>query len=342
MSSNVGRSQTTKGIWAACHTESRVLVIDCEGNDSKERGENRLKFENSSSLFCLALADVLIINMWTNVKFAYLIILQDVGRYTASNYGVLKIVFEMNLKLFQQECSKKILIFLRDFDKNRNQKSKIQDLILNDVRNIWNDIKKPERFKNSEPSQFFKFEFICLPHKKYMEKEFDEEISVLRKRLKLDSTEYIFDHILNEKNIPADGIKHYLIQIWNDILNEKELNIPSQKEMLSNYRCNEIKDKVLSDSEHSIKEITLSSAKQNIEDFKEKCLNILQDIIKQYDKPASNYVDKIYLAVRNQIIVNLSQKFYVCFANQAKRMIPISQKYMRQELEKETKTSIYT
>ncbi len=68
MSSSVGRGQTTKGVWAACHLETRVLILDCEGTDSKERGEDRHKFEHTSSLFCLAMADLLIINMWTNVN----------------------------------------------------------------------------------------------------------------------------------------------------------------------------------------------------------------------------------------------------------------------------------
>ncbi len=69
MSNSVGRGQTTKGVWAASHTDSRVFILDCEGTDSKERGDDRNKFEHSSSLLCLALADLLIINMWTNVIF---------------------------------------------------------------------------------------------------------------------------------------------------------------------------------------------------------------------------------------------------------------------------------
>lgn len=215
MTSTVGRGQTTKGVWMACHRETKVMVLDCEGTDSKERGEDRQKFEYSSSLFALAMADVLIINMWTN----------DVGRYTASNYGVLKIVFEMNLKLFQQECAKKIIIVLRDFDPKRNIKSKIEELILKDIDKIWVEIKKPEKFKNSGPETFFHFEFITLPHKKYCEKEFEEEIGLMRTRLFPDSKQYMFDHISAEKNVPADGLKQYILQIWNDIVNEKDLNI---------------------------------------------------------------------------------------------------------------------
>ena len=90
MDDDFGRQQTTKGIWMSCNEEKNVLVFDIEGTDSKERGEQRMTFEQTTSLFALAIADVLMINMWT----------QDVGRYGASNYGLLKVIFECNLKLF--------------------------------------------------------------------------------------------------------------------------------------------------------------------------------------------------------------------------------------------------
>jgi hypothetical protein len=92
MDSNVGRSQTTKGIWMARNPEGSILVFDIEGTDSKERGEQRMTFEQTTSLFALAIADVLLINMWTT----------DVGRYGASNYGLLSVIFAVNLKLFGQ------------------------------------------------------------------------------------------------------------------------------------------------------------------------------------------------------------------------------------------------
>ncbi len=66
-----GRGQTTKGIWVALHP-SKFLILDCEGTDSKERGEDRHKFEHCSSLFSLALADILIINMWSNVSLIFI------------------------------------------------------------------------------------------------------------------------------------------------------------------------------------------------------------------------------------------------------------------------------
>jgi hypothetical protein len=245
----------------------------------------------------------------------------------------------MNLKLFHQECAKKILIVLRDFDQKRNVKSRIQELILQDIRNIWNDIKKPEKYRDSLPSDFFEFEFIPLPHKKYCEEEFEAEIKELRKRLLADNKNYLFSHVHNEKNAPADGLKQYALQIWNEIINEKDLNIPSQKEMLANYRCNEIKDQVFAEWEPKLKDLTHLSSKQDIVDFKQRALTIYNSILSDYDKTASNYEDNIYINVRKQIDATVSQRLFVCFANQAKRYIPISQKFMRLDLEKEIANS---
>jgi len=39
-----------------------------------------------------------------------------VGKYTGSNYGLLKVIFEVNLKLFGQQSAKKLLFVLRDFN----------------------------------------------------------------------------------------------------------------------------------------------------------------------------------------------------------------------------------
>ena len=55
----------------SCNIEKNVLVFDIEGTDSKERGEQRLTFEQTTSLLALAISDVVLINMWAT----------DIGRY---------------------------------------------------------------------------------------------------------------------------------------------------------------------------------------------------------------------------------------------------------------------
>lgn len=127
------------------NANNNILVFDIEGTDSKERGDQRLTFEQTTSLFALAIADVLLINMWT----------QDIGRYGASNYGLLKVIFEVNLKLFDQKSSKKLLFVLRDFVDKGNNFDRIRETLENDLNKIWGEIYKPDKFANSKPSDFF-------------------------------------------------------------------------------------------------------------------------------------------------------------------------------------------
>ena len=326
MNSTVRRGQTTKGVWIAADYLSKVLIIDCEGTDSKSRNEHdRGKFEHSSSLFALAMSDILIINMWTS----------DVGRYTASNYGVLKIVFEMNLKLFEQKTAKKIIIFLRDFDPTRNQRNKIESLILEDIKKIWKEIQIPEQYAGKGPDHFFSFEFITLPHLIYREKDFMEEIKKLRKRLVAGDENYFFNNLSSIKNVPADGLKQYVTQIWTDILNDKDLDIPSQREMLANYRCNEIKNKILSSYEKEFQNIYKLSNEKNIEDLKSVCNKLKDSICAEYEKQGCNYEKSVYESFHTQLEEQISQKLFKCFLNQIKRLIPLVQKWMRNDLSKQ-------
>lgn len=94
------RKQTTKGIWmsknkrkqedsVALKMADNILVMDVEGTDGRERGEDQ-DFERKSALFALATSEVLIINIWEH----------QVGLYQGANMGLLKVVFEVNLELF--------------------------------------------------------------------------------------------------------------------------------------------------------------------------------------------------------------------------------------------------
>uniref|UniRef100_A0A0E0RA62 GB1/RHD3-type G domain-containing protein n=1 Tax=Oryza rufipogon TaxID=4529 RepID=A0A0E0RA62_ORYRU len=59
-----GRSQTTKGIWIAkaVGIEPFTVVMDLEGTDGRERGEDDTAFEKQSALFALAVSDIVMIN----------------------------------------------------------------------------------------------------------------------------------------------------------------------------------------------------------------------------------------------------------------------------------------
>lgn len=101
--SETERKQTTKGIWMSrnkrAHSDGlaksmadNILVMDVEGTDGRERGEDQ-DFERKSALFALATSEVLIVNIWEH----------QVGLYQGANMGLLKVVFEVNLELFLKD-----------------------------------------------------------------------------------------------------------------------------------------------------------------------------------------------------------------------------------------------
>ena len=327
MNSLKKRAQTTKGIWITGLTNKKLLIIDCEGTDSINRNENdREKFEKCSSLFCLAITNLLIINMWVT----------DVGRYTASNYGVLKTVFEMNFKLFNSNCLKKIILILRDFDNRFHNFEKIIKILKTDISNIWNEIKKPENYENKKLEDFFIFEFLSLSNYIYERTKFENEINELKLRFINDNHNYIFNNIISE-NIPSDGLGYYICQLWNEILNEKDLDIPTQKEMLSNYRCQEIKMNTLKKYENELDNLNKKSSKKNLSDFKNFCINLRDDILNDYDDSVFYYDENVKNKIREELDDNISKKLYSCFLNQSKKLIVLVQNKMRNDLENKLK-----
>ena len=83
---------------------ANILVMDVEGTDGRERGEDQ-DFERKSALFALATSEVLIVNIWEH----------QVGLYQGANMGLLKTVFEVNLQLFLKDSksvSRTLLFFV--------------------------------------------------------------------------------------------------------------------------------------------------------------------------------------------------------------------------------------
>jgi len=49
----------------------------------------------------------------------------------------------------------------------------------------------------------------------------------------------------DQKNVPIDGLHVYISKSWESIKEQKELNLPDQREMVANYRCIELKEEAL-------------------------------------------------------------------------------------------------
>ncbi|KAH8704044.1 protein sey1 [Talaromyces proteolyticus] len=247
------RRQTTKGIWLSknkvIHEDPKsrmadnILVMDVEGTDGRERGENQ-DFERKSALFALATSEVLIVNIWEH----------QVGLYQGANMGLLKTVFEVNLQLFLKDKNttpRSLLFFvIRDFMGSTPLKN-LEDTLLEDLSRIWASLSKPEGLEHSTIHDYFDFAFYGLPHKGYKPEEFSAEVKKLGTRFR-EGRKGRKEQVLGESNdggvflpeyhrrIPADGFAHYAEGIWDQIINNKDLDLPTQQELLAQFRCDEI------------------------------------------------------------------------------------------------------
>ncbi|KAL9263229.1 ROOT HAIR DEFECTIVE 3-like protein [Drosera capensis] len=145
-----GRSQTTKGIWLArcVGIEPCTLVMDLEGTDGRERGEDDTAFEKQSALFALAVSDIVLINMWCH----------DIGREQAANKPLLKTVFQVMMRLFSPR--KTTLMFVIR-DKTRTPLENLDPILRQDIQKV---------------------EVVALSSFEEKEEQFKEQVADLRQR----------------------------------------------------------------------------------------------------------------------------------------------------------------
>jgi protein SEY1 len=241
MEADSGRYQVTQGVWMGCDSEAKIVVMDNEGCDSRERGEDGATFERKSALFVLALSEVLIVNVWT----------QDVGRFNAANLQLLKTVMELDMQLFYGASSNgrdggkdrmhktRLLFVLRDHyavEVGGTSVEQLSRILTDDVNNIWKSIAKPEAAKGTPVTDFFDIDFYALPHKILAPEAFVAAGAKLKQKFRngeLFRKEY-------SRGVAADGFAAYAESVWETVRANKELDIPSQKEMLAHVRCEQI------------------------------------------------------------------------------------------------------
>ncbi len=129
--------------------------------------------------------------------------------------------------------------------------SNLRQTILKDLGNIWTSISKPEGLEQSRIEDYFDFAFVALPHKVLQADKFVSEIDKLSTRFREGYKDPKTSGLMNEEDqpvflpeyhrrIPADGFAVYAEGIWDQILTNKDLDLPTQQELLAQFRCDEI------------------------------------------------------------------------------------------------------
>lgn len=306
----------------------KSLVIDIEGTDSQIRGDDGAAFEQMSALFALAISDILMVNMWTS----------EIGRYKASSLGLLKTIFEVNLKLFGQEGKKRILFVLRDFNDASNNLTILKQQISKSMEEIWEKIKKPTQFNLCNVFDCFEFDFHTVAVKDFKPEEFIRDIAALREKF-MDQNRSDYFYRYKNTDVPIDGIPLYYSEIWNIIHSDKDLNIPSQKEMLANLRCNELKLEALKDFQGKIQVLGKQIGKAFVPELGSKFGVLYDETLAIYDKDASGYFENTYRAIREDLINSLMDQSKDLFHSQLKLILnQLFQKAKEQFASKLSKT----
>ncbi|KAL0341891.1 UNVERIFIED_CONTAM: protein ROOT HAIR defective [Sesamum calycinum] len=292
-----GRSQTTKGIWMAhcVGIEPCTLVMDLEGTDGRERGEDDTAFEKQSALFALAVSDIVLINMWCH----------DIGREQAANKPLLKTVFQVMMRLFSPR--KTTLMFVIR-DKTRTPLENLEPVLREDIQKIWDSVPKPEAHRETPLSEFFNVQVVALSSFEEKEEQFREQVASLRQR---------FFHSIAPGGlagdrrgvVPASGFSFSAEQIWKVIKENKDLDLPAHKVMVATVRCEEIANEKFSSfiGNEEWRELEETVETKPVPGFGKKLSSILEVCLSEYDAEATYFDEGVRSSKRKQLEEKLLQ-----------------------------------
>ena len=333
------RRQTTKGIWMSKNKTSsnkkpkapmaaNILIMDVEGTDGRERGEDQ-DFERKAALFALATSEVLIINIWEH----------QIGLYQGANMGLLKVVFEVNLELFlkgksTKSTQKSLLFFVIRDHLGTTPLSNLRNTLIADLKRIWLGLNKPSGMEQSKIEDYFDFEFAALPHKILQPERFVEEVLKLGTRFregqKGDGSSERASHLepgvflpQYHRRVPADGFSVYAHGVWDQIVNNKDLDLPTQQELLAQFRCDEIMrevtvafDNTISPYEEQQSVHSRAGTPATLDGLGSSMRSARRDAIADFEKEAGRYLKSVYAKKRSELENKLDARLKVLFTGQ--------------------------
>jgi len=190
-----------------------------------------------------------------------------------------------------------------------------------DLDRIWQSVSKPEGLENCSIGDYFDFMFTALPHKLLLPDKFEEDVVKLRERfINQNHKDFVFKPNYS-KRVPADGFHVYAEGIWNQIMSNKDLDLPTQQELLAQYRCDEIATVAFDAFLEQIKGFRHPIEAGNVlEGLGPKMEEIRNATIKQFDKDASRYHSDVYKRKRNEILSKENSQLHAFFLGQLKNL----------------------
>ncbi|KAJ2784518.1 Dynamin-like GTPase that mediates homotypic ER fusion [Coemansia javaensis] len=307
------RQQTTRGIWGDRGSDAMpVLILDVEGTDGRERGENQ-DFERKSALFSLAIAEVLIVNMWETM----------VGLYNGANMGLLKTVMEVNLQLFggRREGRTLLHFVIRDHVSPTPLES-LAATLRKDMDRIWAGLSRPAGLDDAQLGDYFDLKFSSLPHKLLQPERFEQAALVLRRQFTdHGSRDYVF-RAGYKRGVPADGFAHYARAVWEKVVSNKDLDLPTQQELLAQYRCDEIAAAALGPFREALEPLRPRvGAGEIVDGLGKAARGARAQALGSFDEQAARYHAGVYERKRAAFVQTLDGELHSLALNQVKNAL---------------------
>ncbi|KAL6930483.1 related to Protein SEY1 [Hanseniaspora guilliermondii] len=304
MNEQISRGQTTKGIWmsnrAIPEKNKNLLIMDVEGSDGIEKSEDK-DFERKACLFALSSSEVLMVNVWEN----------QIGLYQGNNMELLKIVFEVNLQLFQDSNStrKVLLLFvIRDYIGNTPLESHKLTLC-NELEKMWEGIKKPEQLQDAKFTDFFDLEFRGFPHFVFQNDKFLDACLDLRNEF---DSEKIFneDKYKISTKLPLDGWEMYTSNCWKVISSSEQLDLPTQQILVAKFKTKEISKKLLEEYKNLSKSL--------LEDFTgnyKAIQGLLDQTLVSFKESGGRYMESVYVEEKSSLLKEIQELNFESISN---------------------------
>ncbi|CAM0878437.1 unnamed protein product [Alopecurus aequalis] len=244
-----------------------ILVLDVEGFDGRERGQDTI-FERQAALFALTTSDFMMVNMSVH----------DIGREQGGGTPLFKTIFQERRKL--SPGLTKIIVVLRYYDGETPVDILEQD-IMESLEGMWRsvDVGSSETFIFKD---YIEVKVVALPEKN--SPGFRKDVRNLRKLI----SESTLDHSRSARIIPATSFSESSKLLWDQIKENKRLDLPSHKVLISIVYCQEMVEESM-EYFASHKDYELLRTLESPRGFKEASDKLLESSISKYDHDTDMY-----------------------------------------------------
>lgn len=191
-----------------------------------------------------------------------------------------------------------------------------------DLKKLWSSINKPRGLENTRITDFFDLEFTPLAHKYNKPDDFEEECRLLSGRFRNPEDPGFVFRPEYHKHIPADGFPRYAADVWSTIVSNRDLDLPTQQELLAQFRCDEIMSEVWKSAFIAgIKTAQEAVEKgQVVDDLGKRIGGLRSSCLEQFDEDAQRYQKDVYERKRDEFGAKMNSELKSIHQSQLKNL----------------------